>query len=131
VAKVEEAVAPVSAEKQPVSGAAAATDPSADEQPAAGESLATDYQPPFPDRVHLFLAPKREGRSAASNRDEAVELLGFVNVNDDRRAVLSINGTVYPVAEGESQFGVEVISIQPPAVVLQRGRQRWQASLEN
>ena len=60
----------------------------------------------------------------------SVELLGFVNV-DDHRVVLSINGAVYPVAVGESQLGVEVISIQPPAVVLQRGRLRWQATLEN
>jgi hypothetical protein len=81
--------------------------------------------------VHLFLAPKREGKSNASNQDEAVELLGFVNVHESHKAVLSINGAVYPVAEGDSQFGVEVISIKPPAVVLQRGRQRWQASLEN
>jgi hypothetical protein len=108
----------------------------ADAPPAADapaeESLAADYQPPFPDRVHLFLAPKREGKSsAASDQEEAVELLGFVNVRDQHKAVLSINGTVYPIAEGDSQFGVEVISIQPPGVVLQRGRQRWQASLEN
>jgi hypothetical protein len=108
-----------------------AAEPLATEEPPVEESLAEDYQPPFPDRVNLFLAPKREGKSTASNQEEAVELLGFVNVRNNRKAVLSINGTVYPVAEGDSQFGVEVISIQPPAVVLQRGRQRWQASLEN
>ncbi len=101
------------------------------DEPIVEESLVEDYQPPFPDRVNLFLAPKREGKSNASNQEEAVELLGFVNVRNNHKAVLSINGIVYPIAEGESQFGVEVISIQPPGVVLQRGRQRWQASLEN
>jgi hypothetical protein len=110
---------------------AVAVEPAAAEPPPE-ESLAADYQPPFPDRVHLFLAPKRDGKSSTvSDQEEAVELLGFVNVRDHRKAVLSINGMVYPIAEGDSQFGVEVISIQPPGVVLQRGRQRWQASLEN
>ena len=89
------------------------------------------YQPPYPDRVDLFLAPKRRGRkNVLDEQENAVELLGFVNV-DHLCAVLMINGAVYPVAEGDSHFGVEVISIQPPAVVLQRGRQRWQATLEN
>jgi hypothetical protein len=45
--------------------------------------------------------------------------------------VLTINGQVTHIAEGASQDGVEVISIHPPNVVLQRGRQRWQDSLEN
>lgn len=98
---------------------------------STSESTLAEYQPPFPDRVHLFVPPKREGKSTANNQEEAVELLGFVNVRNSHKAVLSINGMVYPVAEGGSQFGVEVISIQPPGVVLQRGRQRWQASLEN
>ena len=101
-----------------------------DQEPVEQKTAAT-YQPPYPDRVELFLAPKRDGRRSTRNEQEdAVELLGFVNV-DHQRAVLMINGSVYPVAVGDSQFGVEVISIQPPAVVLQRGRQRWQATLEN
>ena len=97
---------------------------------ATEQRIVAVYQPPYPDRVDLFLAPKREGKSMLNDREGTVELLGFVNV-DRHRAVLLINGTVYPIAEGDSQLGVEVISIQPPAVVLQRGRQRWQATLEN
>ncbi|MCH7750744.1 MAG: hypothetical protein IH898_01110 [Planctomycetes bacterium] len=102
----------------------------ATDQEVTEQRIVDVYQPPYPDRVDLFLAPKREGKSTLNDREGAVELLGFVNV-DRHRAVLLINGAVYPIAEGDSQLGVEVISIQPPAVVLQRGRQRWQATLEN
>jgi len=99
---------------------------------APGASAVAEYQPPFPDRVDLFMPPKRVGgtRSKEGESDDAVELLGFVRV-DRPRVVLSINGEVHPLYEGARQFGIEVISIQPPKVVLQRGRQRWQASLDN
>lgn len=110
----------------------AGTNSTTTDQEVTKQTIADVYQPPYPDRVDLFLAPKRKGRSRGtfSDQEDAVELLGFVNV-DRHLAVLMINGNVYPIAEGDSLFGVEVISIQPPAVVLQRGRQRWQASLEN
>jgi hypothetical protein len=90
------------------------------------------YQPPFPDRIDLFVPPKRQGGMVISEggSEDAVELLGFVRL-DQRKVVLSINGHVTPIVEGGTQHGIEVISIQPPKVVLQRGRQRWQASLEN
>jgi hypothetical protein len=108
---------------------AAAPAPAADGAPAIA---ATGYQPPFPDRVDLFVPPKRLGgvRLKEGESEDAVELLGFVRV-DRPQVVLSINGEVHPIYEGATQFGIEVISIQPPKVVLQRGRQRWQASLEN
>jgi hypothetical protein len=104
--------------------AAAADKPEATEKDAA-------FEAPFPDRVDLFLPPKREGGPAASQGagDGSVELVGFVKL-DRLRALLSVNGELAPVAEGETQFGIEVISVKPPNVVLQRGRQRWQASLE-
>jgi hypothetical protein len=90
------------------------------------------YQAPFPERVDLFVPPKRQGGMVLTEggTEEAVELLGFVRL-DQPQVVLSINGEVTPIGEGGSQYGIEVISIQPPKVVLQRGRQRWQASLEN
>ena len=94
--------------------------------------LAISYEPPFPARVDLFVPPKRE-RSVAKNKQKEgnVELLGFANV-DGRQSVLSIiDGSVYTLCEGETCSGVEVISIKPPAVVMQRGRQIWQASLAN
>ena len=37
----------------------------------------------------------------------------------------------YEFAEGDQHLGIEVISINPPGVVLQRGRQRWQAPLHS
>jgi len=92
---------------------------------------ADNYTPPFPERVDLFVAPKRQGGGPATDGGSsgAVELNGFVNV-DRLRAVLTIDGQMSNMAEGETQSGVEVISIQPPKVILQRGRQRWQATLE-
>ena len=106
----------------------------APEAPANADVAPTpvaDYLPPFPDRVDLFTAPKREGGARShGDSEESVELLGFVEV-DQPQAVLSINGQVTPIAAGGVQDGVEVISIQPPMVLLQRGRQRWQATLEN
>lgn len=87
------------------------------------------YKPPYPDRVDLFAAPERKG-NASKNQDESVSLVGFAK-RDETKALLSFNGQVSPVAEGAERNGVQVISIQPPNVVLQRGRQRWQASIEN
>lgn len=98
--------------------------------PAAIEPTAP-YAPPFPHRTDLFVPPKRAGGAAAGQApgDNAVLLMGFVRV-DQPKAVLSINGEIAPLAAGESRFGVDVISIAPPNVVLQRGRQRWQTTLE-
>ena len=89
------------------------------------------FQPPYPHRENLFLAPKRSAKHENKRGiEQSVELLGFANV-DGQRVILSINGDVVPMAEGAQTAGIEVISIQPPAVVLQRGRERWQATLEN
>lgn len=92
----------------------------------------SDYTPPFPERVDLFVAPKRQGGASSMQGEgqDAVELLGFIRL-DRPKVVLSVNGQIVPIDEGATQYGIEVISIQPPMVVLQRGRQRWQASLEN
>ena len=111
---------------QPAQPPRPAPEPARIEKP----SVAT-YEPPFPDRVDLFVAPKREGGAAATpgTTDTAVELMGFVRVAD-LKAVVSINGEVAPMGVGESRFGVEIISISPPNIVLQRGRQRWQATLD-
>ena len=117
----------------PLAVAAPIEEPQAAGQETEQGSQEFVFNPPFPDRTKLFQAPKRQGGSRVNSHDpseSSVELLGFVNVNGPRVA-LSINGLVTTVAEGDTQQGVEVISIQPPAVVLQRGRQRWQASFEN
>ena len=97
---------------------------------AAAEPVA-EFTPPFPDRVDLFEAPKRAQSTVRRDDEhgETVELKGFINV-DQPRVILSIDGVVSPVPEGGEKYGVHVISIQPPSVVLQRGRNRWTATLE-
>jgi hypothetical protein len=124
---------------------AAVTEPSADqtdqatpdtksaegESKSAGPITTAQFSPPFPERVELFEPPKR-AQSTVRRDDESgdtVELKGFINV-DQPRVVLSIDGTIAPIAEGGEKYGVQVISIQPPSVVLQRGRSRWTATLE-
>jgi hypothetical protein len=90
-----------------------------------------EFAPPFPDRMELFEAPKRAQSTVRRDDEhgEMVELKGFVNV-DTPRVVLSIDGVISPIPEGGEKYGVHVISIQPPSVVLQRGRNRWTATLE-
>jgi hypothetical protein len=112
--------------------------PDAPDEPAAGDAktpsnpeVAVQFSPPFPERLELFEPPKR-AQSTVRRDDESgdtVELKGFINV-DGQRVVLSIDGVISPIAEGGEKYGVHVISIQPPNVVLQRGRSRWTATLE-
>jgi hypothetical protein len=115
-----------------------ATQPAADEKKtpevveADKESDATSaYTPPFPERLELFQPPMRAQNTARRDDEhgEAVELKGFIYV-DEPRVVLSIDGVVSSVPEGGEKYGVQVISIEPPTVVLQRGRDRWPATLE-
>jgi hypothetical protein len=91
----------------------------------------TAFAPPFPDRLEIFEPPKRAQTSVKRDDEhgQSVELKGFINV-DQPRVVLSIDGVISPVPEGGEKYGVHVISIQPPSVVLQRGRNRWTATLE-
>jgi len=99
--------------------------------PKATSAQLVEFKPPFPERADLFEAPKR-AQNAVRRDDEhgqSVELKGFVNV-DGPSAVLSIDGVLSPVPEGGEKFGVQVISIDPPKAVLQRGRSRWTAKLE-
>jgi hypothetical protein len=89
------------------------------------------FTPPFPERLELFEPPKRAQGTVKRDDEhgETVELKGFINV-DQPRVILSIDGVVSPVPEGGEKYGVRVIAIQPPSVVLQRGRNRWTATLE-
>ena len=98
---------------------------------AAAPPAAAKFDPPFPGRTALF-APPRGGQTSVRRDDdlgETIELKGFVNVNGPQ-VVLAIDGVISPIPEGGEKFGVQVISINPPQVVLQRGRNRWTASLE-
>ncbi|HEX3599076.1 MAG TPA: hypothetical protein VHU84_02975 [Lacipirellulaceae bacterium] len=99
--------------------------------PKVATAQVAAFAPPFPDRVELFEPPKR-AQNAVKRDDEhgeSVELKGFITV-DQPRVVLSIDGVISPIPEGGEKYGVHVISIQPPSVVLQRGRNRWTATLE-
>lgn len=89
------------------------------------------FSPPFPDRQELFEAPKRAQGAVrqSDNEGQTVELKGFITV-DTPRAVLSIDGVFSSVPVGGEKYGVQVLSIQPPSAVLQRGRNRWTATLE-
>ena len=111
---------------------AASTDNSAapTPTPAANAALA-EFHPPFPGRTELF-SPPRGGQTTVRRDEEhgdTIELKGFLNV-DGPQVVLSIDGVLSPIPEGGEKYGVQVISINPPQAVLQRGRSRWTATLE-
>ena len=99
--------------------------------PATSAAAVAEFHPPFPGRTELF-APPRGGQTTVRRDDEhgdTIELKGFLNV-DGPQVVLSIDGVLSPIPEGGEKYGVQVISINPPQAVLQRGRSRWTASLE-
>lgn len=93
---------------------------------------AKTYRPPFPNRTTIFSPPlsSRPKEKRQDNSNGSVALQGFADVNG-LKAILEIDGVIAPLAEGSEKFGIQVITIQPPKVVLQRGRDRWTASLEN
>jgi hypothetical protein len=100
-------------------------------KPKTATAAIAEFKPPFPERNDMFEAPKRD-KSTVRRDDEhgqSVELKGFINV-DQPRVVLSIDGVITAIPEGGEKYGVQVISIQPPTVMLQRGRSRWPATLE-
>jgi hypothetical protein len=110
---------------------ASAVAPADEHKNKPAEPVAKNFTPPFPDRNDLFEPPRKSG--GVARRDEehgaTVELKGFVNVNGPQ-VVLAIDGVISPIPEGGEKYGVQVISIKPPTVVLQRGRSRWTASLD-
>ncbi len=124
------AEAPVAAADAP----AASSDEALTSSPAPAAAAATavaEFDPPFPGRTELF-APSRRGPTTIRRDEEhgdTIELKGFVDV-DGPRAVLSIGGVLSPIPVGGEKYGVQVISIKPPQAVLQRGRNRWTASVE-
>jgi len=88
------------------------------------------YTPPFPDRVDLFAAPNRKVQLKNGEHGRAVEILGFSNL-DQPQALLLVNGEVSTLAEGDSRWGVKILSIKNPVVVYEQGKQRLQLSLNN
>lgn len=98
---------------------------------AAAKALDVEFTPPFPQREELFQPPQR-ALNAARREDEhgeTVELKGFIHV-EEPRVVLSIDGVVSSVPAGGEKYGVQVIAIDPPTAILQRGGRRWPATLE-
>jgi hypothetical protein len=130
--------APSAAIAQPTSTevTAAASTPSQSATPIANHAdvssaAVAEFTPPFPERMELFEPPKR-AQTTVRRDDESgntVELKGFINVGNPK-AVLSIDGVITPIAAGDERYGVQVISIDGPVVVLQRGRSRWTATLD-
>jgi hypothetical protein len=104
--------------------------PADEHKTSPAQSVAKNFTPPFPDRAELFEPPHNSAGVVRREEDHGatVELKGFVNV-DGQQVVLAIDGVVSPIPEGGEKYGVQVISIKPPSVVLQRGRSRWTASL--
>ncbi|TWT48865.1 hypothetical protein [Botrimarina hoheduenensis] len=104
---------------------------------AVAELVATQppaeaYEPPFPLRETLFDPPKQAAVAAGPGQTQqsgSVQLLGFANLGS-QRAVLSIDGVIAPLESGGEHAGVKVISVSPPKVVLQRGRNRWTESIQ-
>lgn len=88
------------------------------------------YEPPFANRTNLFAPAPRKKQAKADDREseDSVVLKGFADVGG-RCAVLRINGEICPLTVGSTRHGVQVISIDPPECVLQRGRTRWTTSL--
>jgi hypothetical protein len=128
--------APKSNAEIPVSGQATSASITAS-QPAPDKSdkpltTAVSYSAPFPNRSDPFEAPKQARSSVRvgeGDENDSVELNGFVMV-DTPRAILSIDGQIVLLPEGGEKYGVEVISIDAPRVVLQRGSSRWTATLD-
>jgi len=125
VVDVAPAVEATAVAKAPVSAPRPATPIALPSAPVA------EFHPPFPNRTELFVPP-RGGQSTVRRDDEhgeTVELKGFLDVNGPQ-VVVAIDGVLAPIPVGGEKYGVQVISINPPQAVLQRGRSRWTASLE-
>jgi len=123
--------ATASSDVQPSASAAHTPELANPEQQVEEGTPVAAFTPPFPERLDLF-EPRQRAQSTVRRDDDngaTVELMGFINV-DQPRVVLSIDGVVSSIPEGCEKYGVQVISIEPPTVVLQRGRNRWPATLE-
>lgn len=96
--------------------------------PSIVDALAS-YEPPFPGRQDMFTPPAQSGNHRANTDSGAVYLRGFVDI-DQPHAILDIEGVIAPLPVGGEKYGVKVVSIEPPRVVLERNRTRFTASLE-
>jgi|SRR6478672_6244319 len=101
--------------------------------PKVTSARAAEFKSPFPERPERELfEPPKQARSNIKRDDEhgqTVELKGFINVGQPS-VVLKIDNAIAIIPEGGEKYGVRVRSIQPPTVILERGRNRWPATLE-
>lgn len=99
------------------------------------EHTATEWEPPFPEKEHLFSAPSLDApKLPAPEIDEsgriAVRVIGFVNVvGDQSAAILDVGGVPVMASVGESVSGVKVVGLNDPDVTLQRNGDRWSVNL--
>ena len=117
----------------PTAPAATSPAPADEHKNTPAQPVAQNFNPPFPNRADLFEPPHNSAGVARREEEHGatVELKGFVNVDGQQgqQVVLAIDGVISPIPEGGEKYGVQVISIKPPSVILQRGRSRWTASL--
>ena len=124
-------------DKQPADVAVADSEAVSEKESTKDSTLAGAppkmYQPPYPERSQLFQSPKVRRSSLAQRgtrrNAQRVQLKGFVNL-DGIRAILVVNGETNSMAAGDVSEGIEVISIEPPRVTLQRSRVRWTETLQ-
>jgi hypothetical protein len=109
---------------------ALAPPPVSNAKPATSEKPAEVFQPPYPDRTELFIPPDLNHLTAApsSMAGPSVAVRGFMNL-DGQHVVLEIDGAVYVLEEGKKQGGVQVVSIEPPRVTLERRGERWSVQM--
>jgi hypothetical protein len=92
---------------------------------AAVEAFA-NYKPFFPNRLDPFAAPSAELTKNVVQAviEPGVFFKGVVDV-DGPKAILSINGRVYFVGEGETSQEVEVVKLDGNQVTLRRNGKTW------
>jgi hypothetical protein len=141
---------PASEVRPPLDTAAGSTTPAetntANDLQAEGEDT---FIPPFPENVDYFSPPEvvfplvpdepeaevaepepepvaevqQEDRVPASNPPPPpLRLVGFVEV-DGLKALLSVDGKMTVTTIGDSVGGLEVLAVEPPAVVLKHGEE--------
>ena len=130
-APVTSAIATPPTPEAPADATLAQASPEDDKSSDDVEPGGSVYRAPFPNRQNLFSPVRRAPLAKRGDREtgSSVELMGFANV-DGQKVLLAIDGIMTPLAAGTERYGVRVISIQPPEAVLQRGRNRWTASLQ-
>ncbi|MBX7168055.1 MAG: hypothetical protein K1X74_17095 [Pirellulales bacterium] len=104
--------------------------PTTPDPEAAAPVSEPEFQPPYPERDDYFKRPEiaKVARTDSAARDSAVELKGFVDV-EGLKALVTIDGLLTTVAQGEQHSGIEIIEVAPPKVIFQRGRVRWTEAL--